>query len=390
MAKIIIIRSGETVLKGKNRRFFEDKLLKSVRTALKPLGCKEFYKQHNRIYVPVEGQDEYELIDALMQVFGIDLISVAVKIPVDLDLIKEAALRELNQAFHHSSAETFKVQTKRTDKNYPLSSQEISHEVGGYLLEHAEGLTVNVHQPDITIHVEIKEDAYVFSDRIKGLGGLPRGTNGQAMLLLSGGIDSPVAGWMVAKRGVSIKAVHFHSYPFTSDQSMDKVKSLAKIMSNYCGPIHLFSINLLPFQQEILEKCPEEEGTILIRRMMTRLAESLALTHECDALITGESLGQVASQTIQSIRVTNQSVRLPVLRPLIALDKQEIIQLARKINTYDTSIIPFDDCCTVFLPKRPVTKPKIVQIEHSEDLINLDFFTNLLLQQVEEEWIRQP
>lgn len=389
MGKMIIIRSGETMLKGKNRRFFEEKLMKSVRRVLKPLGCDTFFLRHNRIYVPLSNQDEEQLIPPLMSVFGIDLISVASKIPVDMDTIKKTALDELLKAIDATGAKTFKVQTKRTDKSFPMDSQEINYNVGGYLLSHIEGINVDVHQPDIVLHIEIKEDAYVFSDRIRGLGGLPRETNGKAMLLLSGGIDSPVAGWLVAKRGVEIKAVHFHSYPYTSHEALDKVKELAKIMSRYCGPIHLFSINLLPFQQAISENCPEDEGTILIRRMMTRVGEALALQHGCDALITGESLGQVASQTIQSLRVTNESVDLPVFRPLIAMDKYQIIDIARKINTYETSIWPFEDCCTVFLPRRPVTKPKLKYIKQSEALVDIDHYTTTLLASVEEAWIKE-
>lgn len=389
MEKIMIIRSGETHLKGKNRRFFEEKLMKSVRRVLKPLGCSVFFLRHNRIYVPLGDQKESALINALMYVFGIDLISIAAKMPVDIDLIKSTALTELLEAAKSAGGKTFKVQTKRTDKKFPLTSQEISCHVGGFLLAHSEGLTVDVHNPDVTIYVEIKEEAYVFSDRIKGLGGLPRDTNGKAMLLLSGGIDSPVAGWLVAKRGVEIKAVHYHSYPYTSPQSMDKVKKLAKIMSRYCGPIQLFSINLLPFQQAVVENCPDDEGTLLVRRMMTRLAETIALQNECEALITGESLGQVASQTIQGLRVTNDAVKIPVFRPLIAMDKYQIINVARKIGTYETSILPFEDCCTVFLPRRPVTKPRVDAIRKSESLVDLQHYFETLLKSVEVEWIKE-
>jgi len=389
LEKMIIIRSGETMLKGKNRRFFEEKLMKSVRRVLKPVGCDAFFLRHNRIYVPLKNQDEEQLLAPLMKVFGIDLISIASKVPVDMEVIKQTALDELLKAVDSTGAKTFKVQTKRTDKSYPMNSQEISCHVGGYLLSHIEGITVDVHHPDIVLHIEIKEDAYVFSDRIRGLGGLPRETNGKAMLLLSGGIDSPVAGWLVAKRGVEIKAVHFHSYPYTSHEALDKVKDLARIMSRYCGPIHLFSINLLPFQQAVSENCPEDEGTILIRRMMTRLGETLALQHGCDALITGESLGQVASQTIQSLRVTNEVVNIPIFRPLIAMDKYQIIDIARKISTYETSILPFEDCCTVFLPRRPVTKPKLKYIKQSEALIDMDHYAKTLLDSVEENWIME-
>jgi tRNA uracil 4-sulfurtransferase len=313
LEKLLVIRSGETVLKGQNRRVFEDKLVKSVRRVLKPLGCREFYKQHNRIYVPIKDQSEEALINALLTVFGIDLISVASKIEVDFELIKAVALKELQNAQSAHAVKTFKLQTKRTDKTFPLSSYEISRELGAHLLQNTSEMQVDVHNPDVTIYVEIKEHAYIFSDRIRGLGGLPSETNGKAMLLLSGGIDSPVAGWMTAKRGVEIKAVHFHSYPYTSRQAIDKVKNTCRNHVTLLRSDSLFSINLLPFQQEIAEKCSDDEGTILVRRMMTRLAESLALQHDCDALVTGECLGQVASQTIQSLRATNESSTLPVL-----------------------------------------------------------------------------
>lgn len=387
MEKQIIIRSGETVLKGKNRRIFEDKLKSDVYRVLKPYGKIKIEKKHNRLYIPVDHNFNESMLKELQNVFGIDLISVSSVVETDLETIQETALDEMRALQKHRSFQTFKVETKRTDKKYPLKSMEVSQKVGGYLLHSLEGLQVDVHHPEVTIYVEIKEKAYVFSDRLRGLGGLPRGTNGQAMLLLSGGIDSPVAGWMVAKRGVLLKAVHFHSYPYTSKRAYEKVIELSERLVPYCGPIQLFSINLLSFQQAVAEHCPEAEGTILVRRMMTRLAEKLALEHECDALITGESLGQVASQTIQSIRATNEAVTLPVLRPLIAMDKHEIIEISRRIDTYQTSVLPFEDCCTVFLPQKPVTKPRTDKIIKSEQLLDLEALTESLFNQAEMTWI---
>ncbi|RQD70647.1 MAG: tRNA 4-thiouridine(8) synthase ThiI [Tindallia sp. MSAO_Bac2] len=386
--KQIIIRSGETVLKGKNRKMFEDKLMSDIYRCLKPYGYYKIHKKHNRIYIPVEEGYNQGIINRLKHVFGVDLISIASVVDQDIESIKMAALEEMKELKNNQSFKTFKVESKRTDKNYPINSQEISHLIGGFLLHAIQDLQVDVHNPEVTIYVEVKEKAYVFSDRERGIGGLPRGSNGKAMLLLSGGIDSPVAGWMVAKRGVLLKAVHFHSYPYTSQRAYEKVVDLAEKLTNYCGPIQLFSINILPFQQAVVECCPESEGTILVRRMMTRLAEKLALEHGCDALITGESLGQVASQTIQSIRTTNESVTLPVLRPLIAMDKQEIIEIARKIDTYNTSILPFEDCCTVFLPKKPVTKPRVDRIIQSEKLLDLEALTEELYNKAEVEWIK--
>ncbi len=387
--KQIIIRSGETVLKGKNRRIFEDKLMSDLSRVLKPYGKTKIEKKHNRMYIPVENDFNVDILDRLKNVFGVDLISVASVVERDLETIQKAALDELKELKRSRSFKTFKVESKRTDKKYPIKSMELSRKVGGYLLHSLDDIEVDVHHPDVTIYLEVKEKAYVFSDRFRGLGGLPRGSNGQAMLLLSGGIDSPVAGWMVAKRGVLLKAVYFHSYPYTSQRAYEKVVELAERLTTYCGPIQLFSINLLSFQQAVAEHCPESEGTILVRRMMTRLAEKLALEYGCDALITGESLGQVASQTIQSIRATNESVTLPVLRPLIAMDKQEIIEISRKIDTYHTSILPFEDCCTVFLPDKPVTKPRTDKIKQSETLLDLDALTEELFNQVEMEWIKE-
>ena len=390
MDKTVIIRSGETVLKGKNKRFFEDKLLKSIHRVLKPLGYTTIEKKHNRFYVPVKEEDASSIINALRMVFGIDLISIASITSADLHSVRQLALNELKQAISESTVTSFKVQTKRSDKSFPMDSQKISHEVGGFLLSQLPGIKVDVHRPDITIYVEIKERAYVFSDRIRGLGGLPSETNGKALLLLSGGIDSPVSGWMTARRGVEIKALHFHSYPFTSHQAVDKVKKLTGVLSGYCGPIDFHSVNLLSFQQAIAEICPEEQGTILARRMMTRVGELIAFETGCDALITGESLGQVASQTIQSLRVTNECVNLPIIRPLIAMDKRDIIEIARKIGTYEISIQPYEDCCTIFLPEKPVTKPRIQDILKSESLVNMEESVKKLMETIEKDRIKKP
>ncbi|SDY85544.1 tRNA uracil 4-sulfurtransferase ThiI [Tindallia californiensis] len=386
--KEIIIRSGETVLKGKNRKFFEDKLLSDLHRVLKPMGILKMFKKHNRVYIPVNHDNHQKMIERLKHVFGVDLISIASVVEKDIEVIKSAALQEMKEVKALKKIKTFKVESKRTDKNYPIGSLELSRLVGGFLLHSFDDLEVDVHHPDVTIYVEVKEEAYIFTDREKGIGGLPKGSNGQAMLLLSGGIDSPVAGWMVAKRGVLLKAVHFHSYPYTSERAYDKVVELAERMSAYCGSIQLFSVNLLPFQQAIADTCPESEGTILVRRMMTRIAEKLADENKCDALITGESLGQVASQTIQSIRVTTEVATLPILRPLIAMDKQDIIEVAKMIKTYKTSILPYEDCCTVFLPQKPVTKPRVDKIKKSEEMLDIEKLTEELYNSMEMQWIK--
>ncbi|SFH45478.1 thiamine biosynthesis protein ThiI [Tindallia magadiensis] len=386
--KEIIIRSGETVLKGKNRKFFEDKLLSDLHRALKPMGILKMFKKHNRIYIPVNHGNHQKMIERLKHVFGVDLISVASVVEKDVETIKSAALQEMKEVRELKKVKTFKVESKRTDKKYPIESLELSRLVGGFLLHSFDDLEVDVHHPDVTIYVEVKEKAYIFTDREKGIGGLPKGSNGQAMLLLSGGIDSPVAGWMIAKRGVLLKAVHFHSYPYTSERAYDKVVELAERMSSYCGSIQLFSVNLLPFQQAIADTCPESEGTILVRRMMTRIAEKLADENSCDALITGESLGQVASQTIQSIRVTTEVATLPILRPLISMDKQDIIEVAKMIKTYKTSILPYEDCCTVFLPQKPVTKPRVDKIKKSEEMLDIEKLTEELYNSMEMQWIK--
>ena len=268
---------------------------------------------------------------------------------------------------------TFKVDTNRADKSFPMKSPEISMKVGGIILRNFEDIKVDVHNPETYVYVDIKQSAaYVYTDRIRGYGGLPIGTNGKGLLLLSGGIDSPVAGFMMAKRGVEISCVHYHSYPFTSERAEEKVKELAQILSRYMGKIKMFSVNLLNIQKEINKKCPEDEMTILSRRFMMRIAEKIADYHGFNALITGENLGQVASQTIYGLNVTNRAVNLPVFRPLIGFDKVDIIKLAKDIETFETSIQPFEDCCTVFLPKHPVTRPKIEDIEKSEEALDIN------------------
>ncbi len=387
MDKIIVIRYGEIMLKGDNKRFFEDKLVKHIRHAVSDLGKLKIYKKDSRIYIDVEDYSEKQIIDRVKKVFGVALISVAKRFPMDFDVIKQVALESLREQISLHQYKTFKVDSKRVDKKFPLTSPEISKEIGGYLLENQEGIKVDVHNPEVTIYVEVRDEAFVFADKIHGLGGLPIGTNGKALLLLSGGIDSPVAGWMVGKRGVEVEAVHFHSYPFTSERAKEKVMDLAKIISVYVGKFKLYSVNLLPIQQEINEKCPEEEMTILSRRFMMRIAEAIAEKKGFNALITGESIGQVASQTVESLHVTNSAVSMPVFRPLIAMDKVDIIEIAKKVGTFETSILPFEDCCTVFLPKRPITKPRLEKILKSEEGLEAQRLIDEALENMEIEEI---
>ncbi|WFD09451.1 tRNA uracil 4-sulfurtransferase ThiI [Tepidibacter hydrothermalis] len=372
MYNVVIARYGEIGVKGKNRYIFEDKLVKNIRNSLKKLGKLNVYKQYGRIYIDVEEYDYESIIEEARKVFGIVSLSPAVKFENNYEKLKEVCLELLKDKMEFEDVETFKVESKRTDKTFRMTSLEMSRDIGGYLLSEIGGdLKVDVRTPQVKVEAELREEACVaYLERIAGYGGLPLGTNGKGMVLLSGGIDSPVAGWMVAKRGVDLELMHYHSYPFTSERSKEKVEELARILSTYCGKLRMHSVNLLPIQKEINEHCREEEMTIISRRFMMKIAQKVAISKGCNALVTGESIGQVASQTIQGLTVTNASVDIPVFRPLIAMDKSEIVDIAKKIGTFETSIIPEEDCCTVFLPKKPVTKPKLEKIMLSEQ--NLD------------------
>ena len=371
MDKVLSVSLGEVVLKGLNRKYFEDKLIKNIRRALDDFGDLTIYKEQGKIYIEgLEGSEELAA-KRLKKVFGLVYISPCIRTSTEMEDMREAALLAVREySEKDDTMYTFKVDTIRSDKRYPLKSPEISRDIGGYILNNTKNLSVDVHDPQIIVRIDVKENGYVYTKRDKAFGGLPVGTNGRGLLLLSGGIDSPVAGFLMAKRGVDIDCIHFHSYPFTSERAEEKIYDLAKIMVRYTGPLKIFSINLLNIQKEIGRCCPEDEMTILSRRFMMRIAERLAAPRGYDALITGENLGQVASQTIQSVDVINRSVDMPILRPLIGMDKVDIIKWSKDIETYDTSIQPFEDCCSVFLPKHPVTKPKLEDILNSEK--NLD------------------
>ena len=373
MYNILIVKYGEIGVKGKNRYIFENKLIKNVKNILKPIGKFNVYKEYGRIYVDLDGYDYEEVVEEVKKVFGIVGVCRAVRAEKDYNLLKELALKMLEEKIEQGY-KSFKVDSRRGDKDFKLTSQEMSLDIGGYLVSQVKDkIAVDVRNPEVKIHCELRQNhVMVYSDTIPGYGGLPLGTNGRAMSLLSGGIDSPVASWMVAKRGMELECIHFHSYPFTSEKSQEKVRDLAQILAKYCGRVRLHKVNMLEIQKSIGLNCKDEEMTIISRRFMMRIAERVAESRHCDALVTGESIGQVASQTIQGLTCTNASVKMPVFRPLIAMDKTEIIEVAQKIGTFETSILPEEDCCTVFSPKKPVTKPKLDRIEKSENKLDVE------------------
>ena len=363
-----LIKYAEIAIKGKNRYMFEDALVHQMKLALNRCeGDFKVTKAQGRIYVDCNSEYDYdEVVGELSCVFGINGICPVVKVEDEgFEKLSEDVVKYFDEEYPDKNI-TFKVSARRARKNYPIDSMEINRQLGGVLLDAFPELKVDVHKPDVELFVEIRESIYIYSKQEMGPGGMPIGTNGKAMLLLSGGIDSPVAGYMIAKRGVKIDAVYFHAPPYTSERAKQKVVDLAKLVSKYTGPIHLHVINFTDIQLAIYEKCPHDELTIIMRRYMMRIAERLAKENDCLGLITGESIGQVASQTIQSLAVTNEVCTLPVFRPVIGFDKQEIIDISEKINTFETSILPFEDCCTIFVAKHPVTKPNLNVIKRSE------------------------
>ncbi len=388
--KSFLIKYAEIGTKGKNRYVFEDILCKNIRSALKRVDGKFLVrKEYGRIFVDcMEDYDYDETVEALQHVFGIVGICPVVVIPnqpwetLEKELITFVDDSYLDKNF------TFKVNCRRINKEYPMHSMEINVEAGAILLDAFPELKVDVHQPEVMIHIELRDNIYLYSVRLPGPGGLPVGTNGKGMLLLSGGIDSPVAGYLVSKRGVHLEAVYFDAPPHTSPQAKQKVIDLAKLVARYSGAVTLHIIHFTEIQEAIYQTCPEDEITILMRRYMMRIAQYLAEKNDCQALITGESIGQVASQTIYSLQVTNAVCSYPVFRPCIGMDKQEIVSLAEKIKTYETSILPYEDCCTTFVAKHPVTKPKLADIEASEALL-ADKIDALLRQAIETEEVRK-
>ena len=368
MYKSFLIKYGEIAIKGKNRYLFEEALTGQIRYALRTVdGEFEVRRLQGRIYVDALSEYYYdEVLEALSHVFGIVGICPVVLVDDEgFDKLAEDVIAYMDKVYPDKHI-TFKVNARRARKNYPMDSMELNAALGEKILDAFPEIKVDVHNPDVLLCVEIREKINIYSTEIKGPGGMPVGTNGKAMLLLSGGIDSPVAGYMIAKRGVAIDATYFHAPPYTSERAKQKVVDLAKIVSKYSGPINLHVVNFTDIQLYIYEKCPHEELTIIMRRYMMKIAEHFANENHCLGLVTGESIGQVASQTMQSLAATNAVCTLPVYRPLIGFDKNEIIDISEKIDAYETSIQPFEDCCTIFVAKHPVTKPNLKVIERSE------------------------
>ncbi len=371
MKQIILVKYGEIILKGLNRHSFEDMLIRNIKTALQSISATVWRAQAT-IYVDILDEQEIEeAITRLQKVFGIVAIIKAFVLPKDFESLKPAARDCLKDVLEE--AKTFKVEAKRADKKYPMQSPEICYQLGGYLSECYPHLKVDVKHPEKLVTVEVREtNVYLYCNRIKGLGGMPVGSNSKAMLLLSGGIDSPVAGFMVAKRGVALEAVHFFSHPYTSQRAKDKVLELAKILGAYTGGLKVHIVPFTDIQLAIKEKCPPEQLTLIMRRFMMAIAEKIAEKAGAKALVTGESIGQVASQTVEARFVTNDAVSMPVFRPVIGMDKEEIVEIARKIDTFETSVLPYEDCCTIFTPRHPLTKPKLENIVKSQNLLAFD------------------
>ena len=393
MFKTFLIKYGEIAIKGKNRHLFEDALVRQIRHALKKCdGEFNVYKEQGRIYVDCEGMYDYEeTVGHLQHVFGI--VGICPVMQVEDHGIEELgdSVIEFLTNVYDIDAQTFKVNTRRANKQYPIESMEVNAILGGRILDAFPNMKVDVHHPEILIHVELRESGkiFIYSKIIPGPGGMPVGTNGKAMLLLSGGIDSPVAGYMICKRGVKLDATYFHAPPYTSERAKQKVIDLAKKLTPYAGPINLHIVNFTDIQLYIYDKCPHDELTIIMRRYMMRIAEHFANETKSLALVTGESIGQVASQTMQSLAATNEVCSMPVFRPLIGFDKQEIIDVAEKIDTYETSILPFEDCCTIFVAKHPVTKPNLHIIQASEKKLSekIDVLVKTAIETTETVWV---
>ena len=384
MNDIILLKLGEIILKGLNRRYFEQKLMANVRRRLAPIGKFRVYCIQSTVYVEAQedGADIDAAIEALTRVFGIVAIVRAAACEKDKDAITRLAKEYLREDMER--AKSFKVESKRSDKSFPMTSIELSQYVGGELSEAYPNVRVDVHEPEFTVHIEVRDlAAYVHGAPIPGAGGMPVGSNGTAVTLLSGGIDSPVSSYMIAKRGVHLIPVHFFSFPYTSQQAKEKVLELAELLTAYCG--HM-TVEIVPFthiQEEIRDKCPEEYFTLIMRRFMMRIAQRIAKDNNAKAIVTGENLGQVASQTMEAMAVTQSVTDLPTLQPLIGMDKEEIVRLARRIGTFDTSILPYEDCCTVFTPRHPRTRPKLDEVAEAESALDVAVLVEEAIQGIE-------
>jgi thiamine biosynthesis protein ThiI len=383
MNDIILIKLGEIVLKGLNRKSFEQKLLANIRRRLAPIGKFKVYCLQSTVYVEgAEDADVDAAFEALKKVFGIISMSRAAPCEKDKDAIVKLAIEYLRDEME--SAKSFKVESKRSDKAFPMTSIELSQYVGGELADAYPDCKVDVHNPELTVHIEVRDlAAYVHAAPVPGAGGMPVGSNGTAVTLLSGGIDSPVSTYMIAKRGVKLIPIHFFSFPYTSQQAKDKVIELGNLLTEYCGKMTLEVVPFTHIQEEIRDKCPEEYFTLIMRRFMMRISQRIALSNGAKAIVTGENLGQVASQTMEAMASTQAVTTLPVLQPLIGMDKEEIVVLSRKIGTFDTSILPYEDCCTVFTPKHPRTRPKVAEVEAAESVLDIDALVEEALQGIE-------
>lgn len=388
--KSFLIKYAEIGVKGKNRFMFEDALVTQIRHALKDIdGDFMVVKESGRIYATAESEYDFdEAVETLKRIFGIAAICPMVQVGDNgYEDLKKQVLAYVDEVYEDKNF-TFKVNARRGNKKYPVNSDQINRDLGEVILDAFPETKVDVHQPEVMLHVEVRNRINIYSIVIPGPGGMPVGTNGKAMLLLSGGIDSPVAGYMISKRGVKIDAVYFHAPPYTSERAKQKVVDLAKLVSRYSGPVHLHIVNFTDIQLYIYDQCPHEELTIIMRRYMMRIAERLAVDAGAQALITGESIGQVASQTMQSLAATDAACTMPVFRPVIGFDKQEIVDVAEKIGTYETSVLPFEDCCTIFVAKHPVTKPNLKMIERSEEKLKekIDEMVETAINTVEKVW----
>ena len=373
MREIMLLKQGEMVLKGLNRRGFEEKLMGNAKRRLKKYGQFKIYTRQSATYVePMNEECDFEgAWESMCKLFGVVGLSRACSCEKDKDAIVECAKAYLGDQL--AAAKTFKVETKRADKSFPMNSIQLSQYVGGELDDAYPNLTADMHNPDIVVHVEVRDyEAFVHADPVEGAGGLPIGVGGRALSLLSGGIDSPVASWMIAKRGVIVDMIHFHSYPYTSQEALDKVLDLARLLVPYTGKQCVHVVPFTKIQEELRRACPEELFTILMRRFMMRIACRVAERNGIQALVTGESVGQVASQTLEAMACTNAVCTVPVLRPVVGMDKEEIVRISRKIGTFETSILPYEDCCTVFTPKHPRTKPKIADLEEAEQALDVE------------------
>ena len=389
MNDIILLKLGEIILKGLNRRYFEQKLMANVRRRLAPIGKFRVYCIQSTVYVEAQedGADIDAAIEALTRVFGIVAIVRAAACEKDKDAITRLAKEYLREDMER--AKSFKVESKRSDKSFPMTSIELSQYVGGELSEAYPNVRVDVHEPEFTVHIEVRDlAAYVHGAPIPGAGGMPVGSNGTAVTLLSGGIDSPVSSYMICRRGIHLIPVHFFSFPYTSQQAKEKVIELAQLLTVYCGRMTMEIVPFTHIQEEIRDKCPEEYFTLIMRRFMMRIAQRVAHDTGAKAIVTGENLGQVASQTMEAMASTQAVIDLPVLQPLIGMDKEEIITIARKIGTFDTSILPYEDCCTVFTPKHPRTRPKLSEVERAESVLDIDALVDEAVKGLEEVELR--